>query len=104
MEERAPGKGSHSRCRDGTDLTGKKHEDKRSKAEGSGLQSLLTSLSFLICYLATIYLTFQVPHIPGPVPSALPRLLHFILRANPLRQFVYLHLLDKETEAAQAVK
>lgn len=38
------------------------------------------------------------------MPSALPRLLHFTLRTNPLRQFVYPHLLDKETEAAQEVK
>lgn len=100
----APGRGLQSRCRDGTDLAGRKHESKHSKAEGSGLRSLLTSLSFLICYWATIYLRFQVPHVPGTVPSALPRLLHFILRANPRRQFVYPHLLDKETEGAQEVK
>lgn len=100
----APGRGSQSRCRAGTDLAERKHESKRSKAEGSGLRSLLTSLPFLICYSATIYLRFQVPRVPGTVPSALPRLLHFILRANPHRQFVYPHLLDKETEAAQEVK
>lgn len=34
----APGRGSQSRCREGTDLAGRKHEGKRSKAEGSGLQ------------------------------------------------------------------